>query len=526
MKKYLFLLVSLILVLAGCSSDDSSSEKKSSDSSNDKKTVKIAWADSGFPSPFTFTSAGPMGYLHSSFIFDSLTWKDESGVIPWLASSWKESDDHLTYTFTLEDNVKFHDGKPMTADDVVFSYNYFKKHAFQWNADMTKIASAKKISDNEVAITLTEEYSPFITEIAGILPIIPEHIWSKVDNPMEYTEEDALIGTGPFTLASYEKASGNYKFTANKDFFKGNVNVDEVQYLNVENNMLSLQKDEISGGMTFNYTEVKQMEEEGFKALKSEPMGSAVRIVFNMEDDQLSDKNLRQAIAYALDRKQISEKVLGSSEPVAGNAGVIPPDSEWYNKDVKKYDHNVKKANEILDSLGYKKNGEGMRDGLKMNVLVSSTSQEAELMKSMLKEVGIDLKIESVDTATFTTAMSEGKYDMALTGHIGLSGDPDFLRLWFSGKASNAYAGNSVFDNKEFNKLSDLQLKQTGKERHETINKMQDILAEELPTLVIYHRPFYFVYDAKEYDGWFNTDGGISDGIPLTDNKAVFVDYE
>ena len=526
MKRISFLLISLMILLVGCSDQNSSSSKADSKATKNNNVVKIAWQDSGFPSPFTFTSNGPGGYLRSSFIFDSLTWKDETGVIPWLASSWEVSEDKLTYTFNLEENVQFHDGESLTADDVVFSYNYFKEHAYQWNADMSKVASIKKMTDHQVAITLNEEYSPFITEIAGILPILPEHIWSKVENPIEYTEKKALVGTGPYILDSYNSSTGNYRYLANEDYFKGKVTVKEVQYLNVENRMLSLQKGEITGGMTHNYTEVKQMEEQGYKALQSNPTGSAVRIVFNLDNEQLSDKGLRQAIAYALNRGEIAEKVLGNPETLTGSGGVIPPDSDWFNEDVKKYDYDVDRANEMLDKLGYEKNKKGVREELSLKVLVSSTSQEAELMKSMLANVGVKLEIQTVDTATFTTAMSEGKYDMALTGHIGLSGDPDFLRLWFSGQASNAYAGNAVFKNEEFNKLASLQLSQEGNERKETVDSMQDILAEELPTLVLYHRPFYFVYDATVFDGWFNTSGGISDGIPLTDNKAAFVDYE
>lgn len=525
MKRIAVLLFSFLILLAGCSDNRSVSSSETNEDL-DNKVVKIAWGDSGFPSPFTFTSNGPGGYLRSSFIFDSLTWKDETGVIPWLASSWEVSDDRLTYTFKLEDKVKFHDGESLTADDVVFTYNYFKKHAFQWNADISKVASVKKLTDSQVAITLNEEYSPFITEIAGILPILPEHIWSKVDNPIEYTEKEALIGTGPYTLNNYNSSTGNYRYLANKDYFKGDVSVPEVQYLNVENKMLSLQKGEISGGMTFNYTEVKQMEKQGYKALQSDPTGSAVRIVFNLENEQLNDKRLRQAIAYALNRGEIAEKVLGNPETLIGSGGVIPPDSEWANNKVKQYDYDLSRANKILDDLGYEKNKNGVREKLSLSVLVSSTPQEAELMKSMLSDVGIQLDIQTVDTATFTTAMSEGKYDMAITGHIGLSGDPDFLRLWFSGQASNAYAGNAVFNHDEFSDLASLQLSQEGNERKKTVNAMQDILADELPTLVIYHRPFYFVYDATVFDGWFNTAGGISDGIPLTDNKAAFIDYD
>lgn len=525
MKKLLGILCLLFaLVLAGCS-NGSGSTKETSVSKDGKKIVKIAWQDSGFISPFTFTTSGPGGYLRNSFLFDTLTWKDEKGVIPWLATDWTVSDDQLTYTFKLEDNVKFHDGKPLTADDVVFSYTYFKKHVFPWNADMTKIKSAEKVSDTEVKIHLNEPFSPFITEIAGILPIIPKHIWEDVKNPVDYQEDKALVGSGPFVLKDYDKAAGNYRFVKNDKYFKGKVNVDEVHYLAVENNILSLQNNEISAGMTFNYKEVEQMKRQGFDVIKADPTGSAVRVLFNLDHPQLNDKRLRQAIAYALNRAQMSEKLTGSDQPMVGNAGVVPLDSPWYNKDVKQYDYSKEKANALLDELGYSKNKKGIRDGLKLRVLVSSTSQEAELMKVMLAKVGIDLTIQTVDAAAFSTAMSEGKYDMAITGHIGLSGDPDFLRLWFSGQASNAYAGKSVFNNKEFKKLADLQLTQTDEaDRKETIGQMQDILAEELPTLVLYHRPFYFIYKASDFDGWFNTYGGISDGIPLWDNKAAFID--
>ena len=528
MKKLIFMLVAMLMVLAGCSnSDESTSTSTTSEEKSETNVVRIGWGNAGFPSPFTFSNSGPGGFLRNTFLFDTLTWKDDTGVIPWLASSWEVSKDNLEYTFKLEEDITFHDGEPLTADDVVFSYNYFKEHTFQWNSDMTKIDSAEKISDTEVKITLTEAYVPFVTEIAGILPIIPEHIWSKVDQPLEYQEDAALVGSGPYTLDSYDSATGNYKLLENENYFKGEVKVPEIQYIASENNILALQNKVIDGAMTTKYTEVQQLEQLGYDVLKSEPTGSAVRVVFNMNDEQLADKNLRQAIAYALDRASIAEKLTGTSDILVGNAGVIPLDSPWYNENVKQYDYNVEKANEMLDALGYKKNADGIRDGLNLSLTVSGTSQEGELMQSMLKEVGIELDLNTIDSATFATVMSEGNFDMTITGHIGLSGDPDFLRTWFSGNASNAWAGKAVFENEEFTNLANLQLTQANEEeRGATIDAMQDILAEELPTLVLYHRPFYYVYDSSVYDNYFNTYGGIADGIPLTDNKAAYVDYK
>jgi peptide/nickel transport system substrate-binding protein len=343
---------------------------------------------------------------------------------------------------------------------------------------------------------------------------------------MEFTEKEALIGSGPFKLEQYDEKDGNYLYIPNEEFFKGTVNVKELQFLNVNNRVLSLQNNEINAGMTPNYADVQEMENKGFDVIKSEPTGSAVRIVFNLEHDQLKDKELRQAIAYALNREELARKVTGGGEPIVGNAGVIPPDSPWYNEKVKTYAYDLQKADQILDELGYKKNGEGVREGLDLSVMVSSTSNEAQLMKEMFKEVGIELTIKEVDGASFTTAMGENKYDMAITGHIGLSGDPDFLRLWFSGSSSNAFAGRGKsLSNEEFHELANRQVETLDvAERKQIIGQIQDILAEELPTLVLYHRPFYFIHNQNEFDRWFNTYGGIADGIPLWENKAAFID--
>lgn len=517
MKRLFILLGLVVLLLQACSnSEEQESKAGVEQTSASKDIVKIGWADSGFLSPFTFGTSGPIGFLRNSYLFDALTWKDDTGVIPWLAKSWEVSEDGFTYTFQLNE-ANFHDGEPLTAEDVAFSYEYFQKHPFQWNVDMTKVEKAEVINDYEVRIQLKEPFSPFITEIAGMLPIIPKHIWSAVKNPLEYRESDALIGSGPFILKHYDEASGHYQFVKNESFFKGEVVIDELQYLNVENRVLSLQKGEINNGMTFKYDDVAQLEKEGFSVLKSEPTGSAVRIIFNLDHPQLKEKQLRQAIAHGLNRIDMSQKLTGSKEAMEGSSGIIPPDSDWYNRNVPQYDYDVERAKEMLTALGYK-------EKLELNVLVSSTSKEAELMQAMLRDIGITLSIQTAEPATFAALMAEGNFDMAITGHIGLSGDPDFLCLWFSGQASNLYAGKSVFQHEGFTKLAEAQLRtQDGEARKKFVDEMQMILGDELPTLVLYHRPFYHIYDASVFDGWFNTKGGIADGIPLVDNKAAFV---
>ncbi|WP_328133718.1 ABC transporter substrate-binding protein, partial [Paenibacillus validus] len=488
-------------------------------------SLRLAWGNSGYPSPFAFSASGPAGFLRNSFLFDTLTWKDEKGVIPWLAKSWKVSDDGLTYTFELEQGVKWHDGQPFTADDVVFSFDYYKKFPFMWTGDISQIASVSKTGDSTVAFKLNSKYAPFLSDLVGIVPIIPKHVWEKVDKPVEFRDASALVGTGPYTLKEYDSKSGQYLYQANDSYFKGKVKVKEVAYLNPANKLLALQKDEIDASYSLSYADVEKMTKEGLDVIKSAPTGSALRVTFNLEHPQLKDKKLRQAIAYALDRSEMARKLTGG-EPIVGNAGIIPPDSPWYNPKVKNYAYDTAKAEQLLDELGYKKNAEGVRADLKLNVMVSSTSPEAQVMQEMLKKVGVALNLQQVDAATFSTAMGENKYDMAITGHIGLSGDPDFLRLWFLGKANNTLAARGkTFDNAEFQKLAESQKAELDPTKRKAIvDELQNVLAEELPTLVLYHRPFYFMYKKNVFDGWFNTYGGIADGIPLWDNKVAFID--
>ncbi len=508
-------------------SEQESSNAEEKENTKEVAHIRLGWANSGFPSPFTFSPNGPGGYLRTTFIFDTLTWKDDQGMKPWLSEKWQISEDDRTYTFTLRNNVKWHDGEDLHADDVKFTFEYFKQHPFGWHGDISMIEAVEVVNESTVKFVLNKPYAPFLQEVVGIIPIIPEHIWSKVEDPYQYQEKEALIGTGPYTLTSYEAEKGNYLFTANSEYFKGKPIVNEISYINVKDRALSLQNGEIDAAMSLNYQQMLQLKEKGFDVIQSKPTGSAVRFVFNLQDDQLKQKELRQAIAYALDRKTIAEKVLGGNEMV-GSAGIIPPDSDWYNKDVKQYEYNVEKANKMLDDLGYTKNEDGMRKDLVLNLLVSSNAKNAQLAQAMLKNVGIELNIQQVDTATFTSLMGENNYDIALTGHIGLSGDPDFLRIWFMGQASNAYAARGkVFENERFIQLAEEQVMTLNEEkRHDLVNEMQDILAEELPTLLLYHRPFYWLYNDEQFAGWFNTDGGISDGIPLWENKSAFLNEE
>ena len=158
------------------------------------------WTDVGFPTPFAFSTVGPGGVVRLSLIYDTLTWKDAHGLIPWLATSWQVSPDGRTYTFTLHPDVRWQDGRPLSAADVRFTFEYYKHHPFRW-VSVDRVTEIAAPDPRTVSISLPEPYAPFLSEIAGIVPVLPAHIWRDIQDPAQAQDPRAATGSGPYRLA-------------------------------------------------------------------------------------------------------------------------------------------------------------------------------------------------------------------------------------------------------------------------------------------------------------------------------------
>jgi len=159
-------------------------------------------------------------------LYDTLLWTDGSGqLLPWLAQSYKVSDDHLTYSFELRDGVKWSDGRPFTADDVVFTFGYYAEQEslsppviIQPPQGISKVTAP---APNRVEVTLDRPIVTFAAQVAGALPMIPKHVWSSIDDPGAALDRKVLVGTGPYRLQSYGDDGGPLLFTARDDYFLG-----------------------------------------------------------------------------------------------------------------------------------------------------------------------------------------------------------------------------------------------------------------------------------------------------------------
>jgi peptide/nickel transport system substrate-binding protein len=479
----------------------------------------------GHPSPFGF-NRGP-GYTRASLLFDTLVWRDAGGeTIPWLATDWSLSEDGLTWTFTLRDGVRWQDGQPLTAADVVFSIEYYKSHpGVGWfMAQINEIASVTQVAENQVAIQLARPFAPFLQTTAEAMLIFPRHIWEDVADPSTFVEPEAFIGSGAYRLVEYSQEEGTYLFEANPDFFLGVPYVRRIEFVPVSDPILALSNREIAafdkfGGVT---EEMLAPFRQAPFAVSEAPGEWGMFLYFNLEKETpLRDVRVRQAIAHAVDRQALVERVLfGFGDP--GNPGFLPPANPFYNPDVTDYDFDLEQAKALLKDTGY--------DGTPIQLVYSpdwimASTRVVEIIQAGMEEIGIPLELVTMDQATIDAAATEGNYEMLITGFGGLGGDPDQLRRNFaSASPATGFSRAQGYANADFDALAEAQVSMGGDtERREAVNQMQAILAEDLPVLPLYYTARVVVFDAEVFDNWYFTPGGFGGGIPMPYNKHQFI---
>ena len=489
--------------------------------------------DFGFPSVYTISPKG-QGYMTLSYIFDTLMWKDESGLVPYLAEDYSVSEDGLTYTFQLRKGVSFTDGTPFTAEDVKFTFDYMKEHPYKW-VSVSMVEEASVVDEHTGEIKLNKTYNPFLSDVAGSLPILPKHIWENVTEPETFTEPEAAISTGPFILENYDSAAGTYTFKANEDYFYGDVQIDKLVIANVSggDSKEALLSGEIAAAPNISYKAAMSLKDSPEYTVLEGPGLSVTRLYFNFDEEAMAVKEIRQAMYHAVNLDEIVEKAYGGAG-YAGSAGHVQPGTPWYNPDVRQYAYDVETAKKMLSEAGAAdSNGDGILEynGEEMSYTLTFTENDeklAELLVSYMKAVGIELVPQSADDATVKAAISEGNFELAFNTNGSFGGDPVFLSRFATAGADGAPSvtgqGGTTWESEEYNRIyNESAVEQDDAKRHQQVNELQEIIAEELPCLTLYYKKAVAAYNNTIFDGFYYTPDGISIAVPFIMNKLVFV---
>ncbi len=489
----------------------------------DVLTIADSTGDWGYPSPYAHYSRGP-GYIRMSLIFDTLVWKDESGFVPALAESWEYIADEKAYLFHLRDGVTWNDGQPFTAEDVAFTFQYIEDHPYTW-VDSSIVKDAVAVDDKTVKVTLEKDYAPFLDQVAGTLPILPEHVYKDVSDPASYTDSAALTGTGPFKLADYDKAQGTYLYEANENYYQGSPRVKQIKFVKVSTEMsaASLESGDVDATSVPGET-VDSLESKGFTVVEGTHDWLA-KIMVNHKKYPFSDVKFRQALYYAIDRQDLVNTSL-RSYGLEGSPGLYASDNEWYNPDQEQYPHDPAKAGQLLEELGYEKK-EGSKYYTKVSkqdeieILVTpATERQGELIVTQLDTAGIKANLRSVDSKTLDSLVGAWQFDLALSGHGGLGGDPAILnKVVLDQKSFNS----ARYDNNtELNELLESQVEEMDHDkRKELVNSAQEVIASDLPALPLYYTDSYWASNDKV--SFYYTYGGVGSGVPIALNKMAFV---
>jgi len=485
--------------------------------------------DWGHPSPYLAYGRGP-GYLRMHFIFDTLVWKNEtSDFVPLLAENWEYIAEEEAYVFNLVKNAKWHDGEPITANDIVFTIEYMKEHPYCWVV-LDSVDRGEAVDDNTVKIYMSSTYAPFMEDIGGTMPILPEHIWKNIDNPIDYTELDAFIGSGPLKYVDFNKEHGTYRYEAFDEYYLGRPEVDQLIYVKTGDAQMALQRGEVDLA-SIKPEMAETLTKEGFVVIGG-PHYWNKKLMINHNTEPLDNVTFRQALAYAIDQEEFVDKSL-RGYGIPASYGLISSESKWASPNVPAYPYNPDKAKEMIESLGYKlNNGMFIKDSepLEFTVLVSMISvggqstpdRDGEILKNQLEKIGIGVDLISLETKIVDQKVINWEFDLAISGHGGIGGDPKILYEKITQVPGTKVSPNTARYDKceELNGLiDDLLHEMDPVKRQEVVFEAQNVYARELPAISLYYPTSYYAYNPDAGVDWFYTIGGVSKGIPIPQNK-------
>ncbi|MYX31397.1 ABC transporter substrate-binding protein [Streptomyces sp. SID8381] len=445
-----------LLLASGLAAPAASAAQRSgaADDGHGDKVLTVAVAQS-VDSLSPFLAVRLLSTSVSRLMYEYLTNYDpkDAHAVPGLATKWESSPDKLTWTYTIRSNSKWSDGQQATAEDAAWTFNKMMTDPGAATANgsfVTNFAKVTAPSPTQLVIRLKK---PQATMTALDVPIVPKHIWEKVQDFSKFNNDKSfpIVGNGPFVLTDY-KPDSYVKLKANKDFWRGAPKFDELvfrYYKDQDAAVAALRKGEVSfvaGSPSLTPAQAASLKGEKdihvnegpgrrFYALATNPGAQAKDgTKFGDGDPSLLDERVRHALFMAVDRKTIVDKVF-QGHAVEGQ-GYIPPRFSsyyWQPSAGQELAYDPAKAGQLLDQAGYKKNADGKRVGkdgkpLDYRVLCHATDPNDKAVGKYLQEwwgkLGIGVSLDCLDNVT--DPWLAGKYDLAFDGW-SVNPDPDFV---------------------------------------------------------------------------------------------------
>jgi len=431
---------------------------------------------------------------------------------PYLAKSWKISSDGMTYTFYLHEGTTFHDGKPVTSKDVAFSLNVTKKnHPFgpYMFGSVDRVETPDKYT---VVFKLKKPHPALMIALSlPLMPILPEHVYGEHNGPIRKNPANVkAIGSGPFKVAEYNPGKSYILERFDKFLRPGQPYFDRFIGKIVgspSSALIAVKRGEISHltvGDPQMLTRMRRDKSLFVTSRGTQGIGSLNYIEFNLRNKYLKDKRVRQAIAYAIDRDFITQKLHRGLTRIS--TGPIHSSSPHYTDQVNPYKVNLEKANRLLDDAGYARGSDGMRFSLSMTympvpVIEHEHKMIAEYSKPQLKKIGIKINLKApADFMNWYMTLAKWKHDLTTSNYFSW-GDPviGVHRLFMSTNIKHRVWTNTAgyVDKKVDALLNAAAVENDVNKRKAIYAEFQKIVAEDLPVYFTVEDAFYIGFNKE-----------------------------
>jgi len=516
MKRVLVLLLAVALTAAACGGHKSSSGSKGKavTISNEQGTT---WT-CGF-NPYNAS----VSFLSFGTEYEELTYVDglKSGATtPWLASSYAWGNGNKTLTFTIRSGVKWSDGKPFSAADVLYTFQLLKKYpALDLNANWSVLKSVTQ-NGNKVVFTFKTAAVPYFYYIAGQTPIVAKHIWSSIKNPTTYKDTHP-VGTGPFKMASCSPQV--IKYTKNSGYWQpGKPMISTVYYPAFTSNDPANQQ-LASGKAQWGSQFIPNI--HSFYVSKSAdnhywfPPVVNVAVYINQKDPILSNLAVRKAMAYAIDREKVSKIGEYGYEPASNQTGIVTPTfADWLDPALaKQVGYNPEKAVSILQGAGFKKKG-GLfytPDGKPLSFTMiniggySDWVASAQIVSENLKAVGIKVVPENLSSQTYDSDVYNGHYQLAYDGNQTVGPTPYYeLRSFLYSKGSAPIGKTAGSDWERYSNpaadklIEDYAATSDPAKQKAIVKQLEAVMVNDIPVIPVTEGVDWYQYNTKDISGW------------------------
>jgi peptide/nickel transport system substrate-binding protein len=471
---------------------------------------------------------GPTQTVAGKIYESLLTYGLDLAPMPGLADSWTISEDGKTYTFKLAKGITWHDGKPFSADDVVFTTSKFLMETHpRARAIFERCESITAPDPETVVFKLKEPFGPFLQAFeVSTCPIMPKHLYENTDfrnNPANQNP----VGTGPFKLQQWVRGSHIHLVKHEAYYRPGLPKLNEIYYRvipDAASRSLALETGQVQltqfGDVeTFDVPRLRQLPHITLTTKGYEFFAPLAWLDLNNRVKPLDDKRVRQAILYALDRTFIRDKIWFGLGRIP--TGPINSATKFYDAKVKTYEHSPDKAKALLAEAG-KKPGE-----VKLKLLQlpygEVWTRTGEYVKQALSKVGIEVTLESADVAGWSKRVADWDYEMTFN-YLYQYGDPALgvARSYISTNIRKGvlFSNMSGYSNPEVDKaFAEGAATADVAKRQAAYSQAQQILAEEVPVAWFLEIEFPTMYD-KSLQNLITTGIGVNDTFKNAERKT------